>query len=45
MSLEDIQDFIHVYGLKMFYEEFEKLIYCYTDIEKNFYVFKEVGYE
>jgi len=22
MSLEDIQDFIHVHGLKMFYEEF-----------------------
>lgn len=29
----------------MFYEQFEKLIACYTDMEKNYYVFKEQGYE
>lgn len=32
MSLEYIQDFIHIHGLKMFHEEFERLIYAYVDI-------------
>ena len=45
LSLEYIQDFIHIHGLKMFYEEFEKLIYAYVDIEKLFLITKEVGFE
>ena len=32
LSLEYVQDFVHIYGLKMYYEEFEKLIYCYVDM-------------
>ena len=35
VSLEYLQDFVHIYGLKMFYEEFEKLIYSYVDMEKT----------
>jgi len=31
-SLEYIQDFIRSYGLKIFYEEFERLIGCYIDM-------------
>ena len=45
LSLEYIQDFIHIHGLKMFYEEFEKLIYAYVDIEKLSLITKEVGFE
>jgi WASH complex subunit strumpellin len=45
MSLEYIQDFIHIHGLKMFYEEFERLIYAYVDIEKLYLITKETGFE
>jgi len=44
LSLEYIQDFIHIHGLKMFYEEFEKLMYAYADMEKLYMTTREVGY-
>lgn len=44
-SLEYIQDFIRSYGLKIFYEEFERLIGCYIDMEKTSFISKKVGFE
>ena len=44
LSLEYVQDFVHIYGLKMFYEAFEKLIYCYVDMEKAALVVEDVGF-
>jgi hypothetical protein len=29
----------------MFYEEFEKLIYCYVDMEKSALIVEDVGFE
>lgn len=43
--MEYLQDFVHIYGLKMFYEEFEKLIYCYVDMEKSALIVEDVGFE
>jgi len=34
-SLEYIQDFVNIYGLKIFNEEFNRLINCYIDMEVN----------
>ena len=45
MSLEYVQDFVHIYGLKIYYEEFEKLIFSYVDMEKTALILGEVGYE
>lgn len=44
-SLEYIQDFIRSYGLKIFYEEYERLIGCYIDMEKTSFITKKIGYE
>lgn len=45
VSIEYLQDFVHIYGLKMFYEEFEKLIYSYVDMEKTALENEDAGYE
>lgn len=34
-AMENIQDFIMNYGLKLFHEEFDRLINCYVEIESN----------
>ncbi len=44
-SLEYIQDFIHFYGLKVFHEGFESLVRCYVDIEKNYLLTGQMGFE
>ena len=33
--MEYIQDFVNIYGLKIFNEEFNRLINCYIDMEVN----------
>ena len=33
MSVEYIQDFINAFGIKMFLEEFDRLINAYIDME------------
>lgn len=45
ISLEYVQDFVHIYGLKIYYEQFEKLITSYVDMEKTALILGQVGYE
>lgn len=44
LSLEYVQDFVHIYGLKMFYEQFQKLMHCYVDMEKAALIVEDVGF-
>ncbi len=42
MAVENIQDFICNYGTKIFYEEFDRLINCYIDMEENAFLTKDL---
>ncbi|EGR32385.1 hypothetical protein IMG5_084740, partial [Ichthyophthirius multifiliis] len=44
-SLEYIQDFIGNYGLRIFHEEFERLIISYIDMEQIAFITKKLDYE
>ena len=50
ISVEYIQDFINCFGIKMYIEEFDRLINCYIEMEIVSYItgkmtFEELSYE
>ncbi len=44
-ALEYIQDFVNIYGLKIFYEEFNRLMECYIEIEANSFFTNKMTFE